>query len=271
MTHARNMLTFTKMHACGNDYVYVNCFDRTIRRPAELSVKISARHTGIGADGLVLIMRSEIADAKMRMFNADGSEGAMCGNAVRCVAKYLRDHRMTRKHRLRIETKSGVKKCEAGPNPRIITADMGAPRYLCGEIPALIGGANYGITRVSMGNPHAVVFAENIASLDLPAIGPLFENSPLFPDRVNTEFVEIIGREKLKMRVWERGSGETQACGTGACAAVAAAIAKGFCDQNTDVTVSLPGGDLIVKKTDDTILMSGECVKVFEGTFDEAR
>ena len=269
------MFEFTKMHACGNDYVYVNCFERVIHRPAPLAVALSDRHTGVGADGLVLIERSAIADAKMRMFNADGSEGAMCGNAVRCVAKYLHDNKMTRKRRITVETKSGVRTLWV--NAKNITADMCAPRLHPREIPVLldgenvvsrpvkIGGKRYEITCVSMGNPHAVVFVPDTASLDLRKIGPLFENSPLFPDRVNAEFVEIIGRNRLKMRVWERGSGETQACGTGACAASVAAILNGYCDKNTEIKIILPGGTLTVIHTDTTIMMSGECVKVFEG------
>jgi len=282
-------LEFTKMHACGNDYVYINCFNRVIPDPAPLAVALSDRHTGIGADGLVLIEHSDVADAKMRMFNRDGSESAMCGNAVRCVGKYLHDHGMTRKNILSVETRSGVRLLAIGAavNSRrlarrglpslIVTADMDAPRLHPSEIPVgldgenvvarpvALGGKTYGITCVSMGNPHAVVFVGDVGALDLQTTGPVFENAGIFPDRVNAEFVEVAGRARLEVRVWERGSGETRACGTGACAAVVAAVLNGLCDMNTEVVVSLPGGELLVNYTGSTVLMSGVCVTVFEG------
>ena len=276
------LLPFVKMHGCGNDYVFIDCFDRDIATPSSLAVRLSDRHTGIGADGIVLILpaSSSSSDARMRMFNADGSEGAMCGNAIRCVGKYLFENNITRKTNLRIETKSGVRELWLTPENDTVTSvkvDMGRaelrpekiPVTLDGESvisrPVVIGDAKYEITCVSMGNPHAVVFVENTDALDLRKIGAQFENSPLFPDRVNAEFAEVIGANELKMRVWERGSGETQACGTGACAAAVAAVLNGHSDKGTDIKVQLPGGELIINYTDATVYMTGDCVKVFDG------
>ncbi len=278
-----NLLSFTKMHGCGNDYVYINCFDRNVNSPESLAVLLSERHTGIGGDGMVLISRSLIADAKMRMFNLDGSEGNMCGNAIRCVAKFLYDHRMVRKRQMRIETLSGVRELFlflTNEQVSSVKVNMGRaelcpqkiPVRLEGEKivarPVTISGKEYTITCVSMGNPHAVVFCKNTDVLELGKIGPLFENAALFPEKVNTEFVEIIGKNILKMRVWERGSGETQACGTGACAAAVAAVLNGYCDKNTDISVRLPGGELVIRYTDEAVYMTGNCVKVFEGTME---
>jgi len=277
----RIQLPFTKMHGCGNDYIYFNCFDMVINSPESLSVLLSDRHTGVGGDGVVLILRSDAADARMRMFNLDGSEGSMCGNAIRCVAKYLYDNGMVTKTQMHIETKSGIRAlCLHTKNGTVssVQVDMGhaelhpaqIPVNLPGENviarPVIIGGTEYAITCVSMGNPHAVVFCDNIDGLDISVIGPLFENDPLFPDRINVEFIELADKTRLKMRVWERGSGETRACGTGACAAAAAAVLNGYCDKNADITVQLPGGDLTVRYTDDTVYMTGECKKVFDGT-----
>jgi carbamoyl-phosphate synthase large subunit len=269
------------MHGCSNDYIYINCFDLEINSPESLSVLLSDRHTGIGGDGVVLIMPSETADAKMRQFNIDGSEGSMCGNAIRCVAKYLYDNRIVKKHYMRIETLSGIRDLFLSTRNGLVWSvkvDMGRaelrpekiPVNLAGDSvisrPVTIGGEEYAITCVSMGNSHAVVFREGIDSLDLDAIGPLFENDPLFPDRVNTEFVEVMDRKHLKMRVWERGSGETQACGTGACAAVVAAVLNGHCDKGADIKVQLRGGELVIKCTDEGVYMTGNCVKVYSGT-----
>ncbi|MCL2101558.1 MAG: diaminopimelate epimerase, partial [Fibromonadales bacterium] len=235
-------LNFTKMHGCGNDYIYFNCFDAEIESPEMLAVRLADRHTGIGGDGIVLILPSDIADAKMRMLNADGSEGGMCGNAIRCVAKYLYDNGLAKKTQMRIETRSGVKKLYLFVENSAVSSvrvDMGLPELSPEKIPVnlegnsviakrvVIGEAEYDITCVSMGNPHAVIFCADIDGLDLNKIGPLFENNALFPDRVNTEFVEVLGKNQLKMGVWERGSGETQACGTGACAAAVAAVLNG--------------------------------------------
>ena len=226
-------IEFTKMHGCGNDYIYINCFDREIDSPDELAIALSDRHFGIGGDGMVLICRSDIADAKMRMFNMDGSEGKMCGNAIRCVAKYLYDNGLCKK-----------------------------------DEPLNIRGQTYNITCVSMGNPHAVVFCDDTDGLDIAVLGPCFEYSEIFPERVNTEFVQVIDRNTIKMRVWERGSGETLACGTGACAATVASVLNGHCDKGQDIRVMLRGGELIINYTDERVLMTGNCVKVFEGVIE---
>lgn len=274
-------LKFTKMHGCGNDYIYFNCFDFDINSPESLSVLLSDRHTGVGGDGVVLILRSDIADAKMRMFNLDGSEGSMCGNAIRCVAKYLYDNGIIRKSNLLIETLSGVRELTLyKKNGKVssVKVDMGRaelhpekiPVNLPGESviaqPVTINGAEYDITCVSMGNPHVVVFCEDVDCFDLCTVGPLFENNALFPDRINAEFVEVVDRNYLKMRVWERGSGETQACGTGACASAAAAVLNGYCDKAVDIKVQLLGGELIIQYTDEGVYMTGDCKKVFDGT-----
>ena len=281
MRSEHTLLPFTKMHGCGNDYIYINCFDREINSPESLSVFLSDRHTGVGGDGVVLILRSDVADARMRMFNLDGSEGSMCGNAIRCVAKYLYDNNLVRNRHMHIETRSGVKALDLSTRSGLVDSvrvDMGPaelqpekiPVSLPGERiiarPVQIDGGKYKITCVSMGNPHAVIFCESVDVLDLRNIGPLFEYDPMFPDRINTEFVELVGKNQLKMRVWERGSGETQACGTGACAAAVAAVLNGHCEKNTDIKVQLLGGELTIRYTDEAVYMTGGCVKVFEGT-----
>lgn len=268
---------FVKMQGAGNDYIYFDCFEGEPEDIPALAVRLSDRHKGIGGDGLVLICRSDAADAKMRMFNADGSEGNMCGNAIRCVGKYLYDENVCRKEELSVETKSGIKYLrlyiENGKVKRV-RVDMGKadfdpkslPVLLEGETvdrPVKIAGGLHRITCVSMGNPHCVLF-EDPDGADLERIGPLFENDPLFPERVNTEFVKVIGKNALKMRVWERGSGETMACGTGACAAAAAACACGKCDAAQDILVQLRGGDLVIH-VGETVFMTGEAEKVFSG------
>ncbi len=268
---------FVKMQGAGNDYIYFDCFEGEPEDIPALAVRLSDRHKGIGGDGLVLICRSDAADAKMRMFNADGSEGNMCGNAIRCVGKYLYDENVCRKEELSVETKSGIKYLrlytENGKVKRV-RVDMGKadfdpkslPVLLEGEAvdrPVKIAGGLHRITCVSMGNPHCVLF-EDPDGADLERIGPLFENDPLFPERVNTEFVKVIGKNALKMRVWERGSGETMACGTGACAAAAAACACGKCDAAQDILVKLRGGDLVIH-VGETVFMTGEAEKVFSG------
>ena len=268
---------FVKMQGAGNDYIYFDCFEGEPEDIPALAVRLSDRHKGIGGDGLVLICRSDAADAKMRMFNADGSEGNMCGNAIRCVGKYLYDENVCRKEELSVETKSGIKYLrlytENGKVKRV-RVDMGKadfdpkslPVLLEGEAvdrPVKIAGGLHRITCVSMGNPHCVLF-EDPDGADLERIGPLFENAPLFPERVNTEFVKVIGKNALKMRVWERGSGETMACGTGACAAAAAACACGKCDAAQDILVKLRGGDLVIH-VGETVFMTGEAEKVFSG------
>lgn len=278
-------IPFTKMHGCGNDYIYIDCLSREITSPEMLSIALSDRHTGIGGDGIVLICPSKQADAKMRMFNQDGSEGAMCGNAIRCVAKYLYDTKVVSRSTICIDTLSGIKTIEVflkenrvtsaqvdmGPaelDPARIPIALPANQGPAIEIPIQIEGTAYKVTCISMGNPHAVVFCEDVEALDLGKLGPLFENHELFPERVNTEFVAVKDDHTLHMRVWERGSGETQACGTGACAAVVAATLNGYCAHNTSVRVVLQGGELIICNTDDTVLMTGNCVKVFEGAIE---
>ena len=269
------------MQGCGNDYIYINCFDMDIALPEKLSIKLSDRHFGVGGDGVVLILRSETADAKMRMFNKNGSEGEMCGNAIRCVAKYLYDNRIVCKERMSIETLAGIRKLDLRVNDGRVSSvmvDMGhavleprsIPVKLEGESvvarAVMIGERCFAITCVSMGNPHAVIFCDDVNEAAVEAIGPLLEKSELFPEGVNVEFVEAVGRNRLKMRVWERGSGETLACGTGACAAAVAAVMNGFCDRGADIEVQLRGGGLVINYTDETVLMAGGCEKVFEGS-----
>lgn len=268
---------FVKMHGAGNDYIYFDCLSGEPENIPALAVRLSDRHKGIGGDGLVLICPSAVADARMRMFNADGSEGNMCGNAIRCVGKYLYDENVCRKEELSVETKSGIKYLRLyteNGKVRRVRVDMGKadfdpkslPVLLEGEAvdrPVKIAGGLHRITCVSMGNPHCVLF-EDPDGADLERIGPLFENDPLFPERVNTEFVKVIGKNALKMRVWERGSGETMACGTGACAAAAAACACGKCDAAQDILVKLRGGDLVIH-VGETVFMTGEAEKVFSG------
>lgn len=273
-------LKFSKMQGSGNDYIYFSCFDQTIDNPEGLSIRFSDRHFGIGGDGVVLICPSDVADAKMRTFNLDGSEGTMGGNAIRCVGKYLYDNKITDKTTLTIETPSGIKTLMLylrNGEVSDVSVDMGKailapnliPVKLGGELvvdrPAVIGDEKYNITCVSMGNPHCVVFMDNIEKLDIEKIGPQFENSELFPERVNTEFVRVLDNKTLKMRVWERGSGETWACGTGACAAAVAAVENGFCQKGEDITVKLRGGNLVIRYTDDGVFMTGEAVKVYDG------
>jgi len=278
----RTKLAFTKMQSCGNDYIYFNCFDKQeINSPESLAVLLSDRHRGVGGDGVVLILRSDNADAKMRMFNLDGSEGSMSGNAIRCVAKYLYDNGIVKKPDMRIETLSGVKELHLSTQNGVVSSvkvDMGRAKLRPEQIPVnlggedviarkvTIGGAEYEITCVSLGNPHAVVFSKRLDDLDLEKIGPLFENDPLFPDRVNVEFVNVMAKNNLEIRIWERGSGETQASGTSACSAAVAAVLNGHCGKNADIRVRLPGGELIVNYTDDVVTLTGDCVKVFDGT-----
>ena len=274
-----SMLPFIKMHGIGNDYVYVDCFANTVQEPAALARRVSARHTGVGSDGLILIYPSTVADCRMEMYNADGSRGEMCGNGVRCVAKYVYDSGLARKNPLRVETDAGVKVLQVEPgNGRVshVTVDMGEPILDGRRIPVSaegrvigvsldVGATSYEVTCVSMGNPHCVLFMPEIASLDLPRLGPQFEHHPFFPQRVNTEFVRADSRSTLTMRVWERGSGETAACGTGACAAVVAGVLSGRTERRA--TVSLPGGDLAIDwhEQDNHVYMSGAAEEVFRG------
>ena len=274
-------LEFTKMHGCGNDYIFIDCFKREIKDPQSLAVRLSDRHFGVGGDGIVLIGPAAEADAEMRMFNSDGSEGRMCGNALRCCAKYLYDSGLVKKTKMSIDTLSGIKEVTLlfdGEEVSAAKADMGSAVLSPELIPVNLEGENvisrdlsfgelnFSVTCVSMGNPHAVIFCSGPDNISLHEIGPLIENDTIFPEKTNAEFVQAIDRNTLKMRVWERGSGETLACGTGACAAAAAAVLNGYCSEGEDITVILPGGELIINYSQDTVFMSGECVKVFDGT-----
>jgi carbamoyl-phosphate synthase large subunit len=281
MRTERFRLPFTKMQSAGNDYIYIDCFDNPVSSPESLSVYLSDRHYGVGGDGIVLIEPSEIADAKMRMFNLDGSEGLMCGNAIRCVGKYLYDIKKMRKKTMRIETLSGIKTLSLitkDDKVAKVAVDMGSPELKPEKIPVRHSGDAviayplqvedevYGITCVSMGNPHCVVFRNVIDTLNLQTLGPLFENHPFFPERVNAEFVQILDERTIKMRVWERGSGETLACGTGACAAVVAATLNGYLPKGKDIRVILKGGDVTVNYSDETVILTGDAEIVFQGT-----
>ena len=281
-------LRFTKMQGIGNDYVYVNGFEERVDSPGELARKISNRNFGVGSDGLVLILPSASADVRMRMFNADGSEAEMCGNAVRCVGKYVYDHGIQVKDVITVETGAGVKVVrllfEAGEVCGA-TVDMGEPELIPSRIPVLteasldggqqrfvahpvdVNGQLYEITAVSMGNPHAVIFMKGIDDLDLPRMGPSFEHHPLFPKRTNTEFVEVISSTKVRMRVWERGAGETLACGTGACAVAVACVLNGYTGR--DVEVELKGGTLKIHWDENSnhVYMTGGAVTVFAGEY----
>ncbi len=276
------MLKFTKMHGIGNDYIYINAIEQKIDDPNALAIKLSDRHFSIGGDGVILICSSDVADAKMRMFNADGSEGMMCGNGVRCVGKYVYDNLLDDKSRdtITIETLSGIKTLRitaVDGKAELLEVDMGKAELKASLIPVvadseeviskplMVNDTEYIITCVSMGNPHCVTFVDDVDSLDLERIGPHFENHEAFPQRINTEFVKVIDENTLQMRVWERGSGETWACGTGACATVVAACENGYCKKGEDVTVHLRGGDLIINYTDDRVLMTGPATKVFDG------
>ncbi len=275
-------MKFTKMHGCGNDYVYVDCTVEKVDAPEEVSRFVSDRHFGIGSDGLILICPSGIADVRMRMFNADGSEGAMCGNGIRCVGKYAYDHGLVQKEEITVETGSGVRTLRLHTKDgRVdtVTVDMGKPETAPEKIPVKLPESmeavidypitadrtEWRITCVSMGNPHGVVFVEENQTLDLPKIGPSFEHHPWFPDRINTEFVKILSRKEISMRVWERGSGETMACGTGACASVVASVLNGLTEET--VTVHLLGGDLRITydKAAERVWMEGSATEVFSG------
>lgn len=277
-------MKFTKMHGISNDYIYVNCFEENVSEPEKVSVYVSDRRTGIGSDGLVLIMPSEKADFKMRIFNADGSEAMMCGNATRCIGKYVYDKGMTDKTEITLETNSGIKHLTLfTENGKVesVTVDMGKAILVPKDIPVrsakerfisepvMVQGKEYNITCVSMGNPHAIVYMDNINDLDLEKIGPYFENHELFPDRINTEFIQVIDSSNLNMRVWERGSGETFACGTGACASVVASVLNNYCKMNEEVTIHLKGGDLkITYKSDETVIMKGPAAIICDGDID---
>ena len=288
-------INFTKMHGCKNDYLYIDCTKNELINPAKVSVKLSDRHTGIGSDGIILICPSSVADFRMRIFNADGSEAEMCGNGIRCVGKYVYDFGLTKNEEVRIETGVRTKEEEATgiiPENRIkilklkieegkvvsATVDMGKPILTPSEIPVIsdkdkfineavnVDGKDWHLTCISMGNPHAVTFVDDTGSLNLPEIGPKFEFNKIFPNRTNTEFIKVISRNEIEMRVWERGSGETLACGTGACASAYAAMLNDLADD--EVRVHLLGGDLIIKydRNTDYIFMTGPCETVFSGS-----
>ncbi len=277
------MLKFTKMHGIGNDYIYINAIEQKIDDPNTLAIKLSDRRFSIGGDGVILICSSDVADAKMRMFNADGSEGKMCGNGVRCVGKYVYDNLLEDKSRdtITIETLSGIKTLKitaVNGKAELLKVDMGKAQLNASDIPVIyegcdtviakpleVNGENHIVTCVSMGNPHCVTFVDDVDSLELEKIGPHFENHCAFPERINTEFVKVVDDHTLQMRVWERGSGETWACGTGACATVVAACENGYCKKGEDIKVSLRGGDLVINYTDERVLMTGPATKVFDG------
>ena len=276
----KTRIDFTKMHGTGNDYIYVNDQKLVIKDPAAFSRQVSDRHFGIGSDGLVLIRPSNAADFLMDIYNSDGSQAQMCGNAIRCVAKYVYERGLTPKKTLKIETLSGVKTLVLDVHDgevASVTVNMGQPVFEPAKIPVrwndarvveepiAVAGRLYKLTCLSMGNPHAVTFVDNVDELDLLRLGPSFENHSLFPERINTEFIQVLDRNNLKMRVWERGSGETLACGTGACAALAAAVVTGRSDRIA--TVHLKGGDLKIEwdESSNDILMTGPAAFVFDG------
>lgn len=278
-------MQFTKMHGIGNDYIYIDCFKESVIPEDMIDeiVAMSDRHKGIGGDGVIFIMPSDVADAKMRMFNADGSEGKMCGNGIRCVGKYVYEHGISKNNPLTIETASGIKTLSLEliqGNVNTVTVDMGSPILDSKLIPVdldieqvinyplVINNQEYLITCVSMGNPHCVIFTDGIDYLDLESIGPLFENNQIFPERTNTEFIEVIDDKTMKMRVWERGSGETLACGTGASASVVAAIYNNIFKRDQEIKVILKGGELYITLTQDNhVFMRGSATEVFTGEY----
>lgn len=268
------------MHGIGNDYIYFDCMQNELKNPEELARRLSDRHFSIGGDGIILLCPSKTADCKMRMFNADGSEGKMCGNGIRCIGKLAHDLGYVRGDGCTVETLSGVKRLKLYPDDKgnvgEVEVNMGRAILKGGEIPSVfdtdavvneplkVGGENYFVTLVSMGNPHCVVF-EDPDLTDVEELGKKFENHPAFPDRINTEFVKVTGENRLKMRVWERGSGETLACGTGACASAVAAVLNGYCKKGEEITVSLSGGDLRILYTDEAVFMRGAATLAFTG------
>lgn len=273
-------MKFTKMQGIGNDYVYVNCFKEQIENPSQAAIKVSDRHFGVGSDGLILIKPSDVADFEMEMYNADGSQGAMCGNGIRCVAKYVYDYHLTDKTSISVNTKSGIKYLDLTVEDgkvKEVKVNMGAPILNTAEIPMIYGKEQviaqplninqnlYEVTAVSMGNPHVIVYMEDVKNLKIEEVGPYFEKSSVFPESVNTEFVRVIDRNTVEMRVWERGSGETLACGTGACAVAVACILNGYTEDQ--VTVKLLGGDLKIfwDREADLVYMTGPAEVVFDG------
>ncbi len=275
-----SQLHFVKMHGCGNDYIYFDCFEQKVEHPEQLSIQLSRPHFGIGGDGIILIEPSSQADARMRIFNKDGSEGRMCGNGIRCVGKYLYDSGRVRKEVLTVDTLSGIKtlRLKVGQDQvDEVTVEMGKAVLEPEQIPVLLSGPSvvnqvyflenhpYHITCVSMGNPHCILFCEDVEKIPLEQIGPKFENAPIFPDRVNTEFVQVLDKNHLRVRVWERGSGETMACGTGACACAVAAVQQGICRMDDEIQVELLGGSLKIRYTPEQVYMTGGAETVFTG------
>lgn len=273
-------MKFTKMQGLGNDYVYVNCFEEKIENPSEVAVKVSNRNFGVGSDGLIMINPSKVADFEMEMYNADGSRGEMCGNGIRCVGKYVYDYGLTDKTSISVETLGGIKYLDftvENGKVKLVKVDMGSPELVAENIPIVaddekvidspifVDGQEYRMTGVSMGNPHTVVYIDDVQGLEIEKIGPKFENHERFPNRINTEFARVIDRNTVEMRVWERGSGETLACGTGACAVAVASILNGFTEDK--VTVKLLGGDLQIEwdREVNKVYMTGPAEVSFEG------
>lgn len=279
---AAEVIRFTKMHGIGNDYIYINCMESTPDRLPELAIEMSDRHFGVGGDGIVLICPSEVADFKMRMFNNDGSEARMCGNASRCIARYVHDHGLTDRKRISLETLSGIKvlslNMSGDGEVESVTVDMVEPEFRPELIPVhtesgrmveevvKTSQGEIKVTAVSMGNPHGVIFVDRIEDVDFDVLGPELESHAIWPDRANIEFLEVISRSEARMRVWERGTGETLACGTGACASAVAAALTGRCDRK--VTIHLRGGDLAVEWGEDGhVMMTGGATEVFDGIY----
>ncbi len=283
---SKNEIRFTKMHGIGNDYIYIDCTEAETPSPQKLAIEMSPRHTSVGADGVILVCRSEKADLGMRIFNSDGSEALMCGNGIRCVAKFAYDHQLTAKTNLSIETLAGIKtvsliKDEASGEVTGATVDMGEPVLECADIPVYspvnvkrmieypvqTEQGEVVVTAVSVGNPHAVIWVDSIEQAPVHTLGPKLEHNPMWPNRANIEFAHVLSPSKIEMRVWERGSGETMACGTGACACTIAAIATGRCERKVDVI--LPGGTLNIYWNPDNnhVYMTGPAVTVFDGTY----
>lgn len=278
-------LNFTKMHGCGNDYIYINCFDAQVNNLPKLSMMLCDRRKYIGGDGIITIEKSQVADAKMRIFNKDGSEGKMCGNGIRCVAKYLYDNKICNNmNNIKIETLSGVKYLdilENNKNESVVKVNMGQASLNPKDIPVLINKEKivdelitiddnkFYITCVSVGNPHCVIFVDEVCSIDLNKIAPKLSSNIIFPEGINIEFVSIIDKNNISMRVWERGSGETLSCGSGSCASVVAAVENNYCDRNTDITVHLRGGSLKINYDENSVVyMTGNATKVFEGVIE---
>ncbi len=273
-------MKFTKMQGLGNDYVYVNCFEEKIENPSEVAIKVSNRNFGVGSDGLIMINPSKVADFEMEMYNADGSRGEMCGNGIRCVGKYVYDYGLTDKTSISVETLGGIKYLDftvEDGKVKLVKVDMGSPELVAENIPIvadeekvidspiIVDGQEFRMTGVSMGNPHTVVYIDDVQGLEIEKIGPKFENHERFPKRINTEFARVIDKNTVEMRVWERGSGETLACGTGACAVAVASILNGFTEDK--VTVKLLGGDLQIEwdREVNKVYMTGPAEVSFEG------